>query len=47
MVNGTSMNPCQSLGQQRLAATGRADEENVGFRELDIVVLRCRELSRL
>ena len=29
--------PCQSLGEQRLAATGRANQEDVAFRQFDVV----------
>ena len=33
--------PRQRLGQQRLARTGRADEQDVRLRELDVVLLPC------
>ena len=37
----------QRLGQQRLAAAGRADQQDVRLRQLDVVVLRRRASSRL
>ena len=40
--------PRQRLGQQRLAATGRTQQQDVGFLQLDVVVvLRPRDLNPL
>ncbi len=38
-MNGTSEDACQRLRQQRLARTGRADQQDVRFRQLNVVVL--------